>query len=350
MRLSVPLALLALLGHSSANEVHVVAPSPGPGIDFTTITAAVAAANDGDIVLVKPGTYNFTTTVATVEAKSLTLVADGSVVPHGIVEVQNLGAGDVFSIRGFSSIDDLAIEANQVDGVLWSEDNILGNSSSICTFTDVARLNLLRTRFLAGATSVANSNLATYDSIFEGRTRGHPGFIYDTALFLDGGHLFASGTRLASVDLFGSIPDIFATNNPAVDLLDVDADHLPAHTILPGIARSYEASATVREGETLTLEAQGNPGDFVFAFVGTQPNQLILPANSGALLISPTLPPVFLGAIPPSGLLESSVTMPYMPPGVEGRVYYSQAVFYEVVGGTAILGPGSMVTLLDESL
>ena len=269
------------------------------------------------------------------------------------MRVQNIPAGDHVAIRGFNSSDDLALDADLVDGILWAEDNTLGNyaffTSSLTTFDD-SRVNLMRSRNYPGAAMSTNSDLSMYDSIFEGRTTGHPGFIYDTALFMDGGSLFASGGRFASVDFFGDIPDIFASNGPVIDVLDVDANNLPPHTALTGIARSYEASATVREGQPLALEAEGNPGDFVFVFVGTEPNQLYLPAFQGSLLITPEFAPVFLGAVPPSGTLQASVNMPFLPDGVEGRVYYSQAVFYEFVGGPAILGPGSVVTLLDESL
>src|SRR5258705_11941226 len=37
--------------------VHVVAPVAGPGVDFTTIAAAVAAADDGDTVLLRSANY-----------------------------------------------------------------------------------------------------------------------------------------------------------------------------------------------------------------------------------------------------------------------------------------------------
>src|SRR5262249_10864137 len=37
--------------------VHVVAPVAGPGVDFTSISAAVAAAADGDTTLVRSGNY-----------------------------------------------------------------------------------------------------------------------------------------------------------------------------------------------------------------------------------------------------------------------------------------------------
>lgn len=56
----------------AAGKVLVVKPTLGPGITHTSISGAVAAATDGDAILVKSGTYNW----FMVDAKSLTIVAD----------------------------------------------------------------------------------------------------------------------------------------------------------------------------------------------------------------------------------------------------------------------------------
>lgn len=41
----------------AAQSVWNVAPTPGPGIDFTSVPAAVAGTQDGDLLLLAPGTY-----------------------------------------------------------------------------------------------------------------------------------------------------------------------------------------------------------------------------------------------------------------------------------------------------
>src|ERR1700733_12995348 len=68
------LALPALASLASATS-HVVAPTPGPGIDFTTIGAAIAASAPGDVIFVRAGTY----TTFTVD-RGVTLLGDSGAV------------------------------------------------------------------------------------------------------------------------------------------------------------------------------------------------------------------------------------------------------------------------------
>lgn len=346
------LAFCTLVTTAAANDVQVVAPSPGPGVDFTTIEDALAAAADGDIVLVRPGSYAIAPfTGALVDGKTVTLVADGPVTATGRVAVETLDATRTFSMRGFDSADDLRLAVSDCSGVIWCEDNGLGNDFAsipvFSAFSNSNNVNLLRSSFLAGGTSAFNAHLAVYDCAFAGMTFGHPGS-FDAALIQNGGSLFASGTSFASTP--GTFQDIFVQNDPSLFLLDPDADDLPTHTLLAGPARSYHADATVREGGTLNLTVNAEPGDFAFVFVGRTPLSAFLPVYRGSLLVAATGTPFSLGQVPAGGTIQASVTMPQLPPGEEGRVFYSQAVFFESVGATPILGPGSMVVLLDDTL
>lgn len=64
---------LALAGSTAlAGQLWVVAPAAGPGVDFTNVNAAVAAAADGDALLLQPGTYPEHVSIA---AKALRLFA-----------------------------------------------------------------------------------------------------------------------------------------------------------------------------------------------------------------------------------------------------------------------------------
>ena len=63
------LGLLALAAPRAAAEVWVVGP-PGPGVDFAQIGQAVSAAAEGDVILVRSGTY----AGFTVKAKLLTII------------------------------------------------------------------------------------------------------------------------------------------------------------------------------------------------------------------------------------------------------------------------------------
>ncbi len=90
------LAILATTVVSHAS-VLVVAPSGAP---FTTIQAAVDAAVDGDVVLVRPGTYGG----FTLNAKSLALVSDPAGAAHiaGATQITNVGVGRITSLSGFA--------------------------------------------------------------------------------------------------------------------------------------------------------------------------------------------------------------------------------------------------------
>ena len=74
----------------------------GPGEPFVTIQPAIDAAQDGDVVLVRPGTY----AGFVVDGKSLVVHADGAVtltesVEKSCIQVQNVPAGSRVVVRGF---------------------------------------------------------------------------------------------------------------------------------------------------------------------------------------------------------------------------------------------------------
>jgi pectin methylesterase-like acyl-CoA thioesterase len=83
------LALLLAAG-ASAQSVFVVAPVAGPGVFSTDIQPAVDAAANGDLVLVKAGTYSG----FTIDAKGVSVIADAgaAAVANGLVFVSNVSA------------------------------------------------------------------------------------------------------------------------------------------------------------------------------------------------------------------------------------------------------------------
>lgn len=87
--------LLALAPFAHA-DVHVVAASGGG--DFTDVAAAIVAAQDGDVLLVKSGTY----APFFVDGKSLDIVADsGSLaLVSGNVRIENLAASQRVTLQG----------------------------------------------------------------------------------------------------------------------------------------------------------------------------------------------------------------------------------------------------------
>jgi hypothetical protein len=67
-------AIAVLFAGALHADVIVVAPAPGPGVDFTEVSAAVAAARDGDVLLVAAGFYGPTV----VDGKGITILGPAS--------------------------------------------------------------------------------------------------------------------------------------------------------------------------------------------------------------------------------------------------------------------------------
>src|SRR5262245_22482850 len=76
-------------------QTFVVDAGNGPGANFTSIAAAIAAVPDGATLLVRAGTY----APFTVDAKGLTILGDPGVVVGGSVAVRNIAAGQAVTIR-----------------------------------------------------------------------------------------------------------------------------------------------------------------------------------------------------------------------------------------------------------
>lgn len=120
-RLACGAALFAALLAARARAGVLVVDASGAG-DHTTLNAAIAAAAEGDTLLVKPILPSGAYPSATIDGKSLRLVAD---VPDGtrigvddFIRVRNLAAGQQVVLRGFSS--STAVLSNCA-GSIWIE-------------------------------------------------------------------------------------------------------------------------------------------------------------------------------------------------------------------------------------
>ena len=120
---TVPWAILA--AHPLQADVLVVDRANGPGTNFTQIQAAVNAAAEGDTLLVRDGTY----TVFTVDAKSLSIVADGDAAmliggvalgSSSTIRVRNLALGQQVLVRGLRA--DTGVEVLDCVGRAWFDE------------------------------------------------------------------------------------------------------------------------------------------------------------------------------------------------------------------------------------
>jgi len=116
----------SLCGSLAAQAVLVVAPNAGPGVDHTTLQAAIDASADGGIVLVKSGSYSKAAASFVISGKGMTLVADAS----GSVDfaagttglVQSIQAQKNVYLRGFPDNDGTTLSVADCAGPVWIEE------------------------------------------------------------------------------------------------------------------------------------------------------------------------------------------------------------------------------------
>jgi hypothetical protein len=85
---------LVLVSGTAAQQMFVVGPSGGPGVQFTQINTAVAAVPDGSVLLVQPGNY----AAVVIAAKGVTILANGAQCPS--VTIQGTQSWQSVVVRG----------------------------------------------------------------------------------------------------------------------------------------------------------------------------------------------------------------------------------------------------------
>lgn len=148
---------IGLLAQSAAADVWIVtkAYSGAPG-EFTEIQPAIDAASDGDVILLRNGSYR----PFTIDGKGLTLIEDfgqisvritGGEVATGVSRgdrsrIQNLRAEQTCTLRSLT-IEGLELRDNA--GAVWLEDLRIEKRSPACIIEDCARAVLIGTRIEA---------------------------------------------------------------------------------------------------------------------------------------------------------------------------------------------------------
>lgn len=376
--------------------VHVVDSTGGAGSDFASIGAAVSAAADGDVVLVRAGLYGADTDdLVFLQAKGLAVVAErGASVRTTSAFVQDLPATTSCLLQGleFEVDDGFSGRFRQNLGPVWVERcsftpsfSIHGTSGPVVEACE----SFVMARSVAFSPALAGSLFALrgVDSrlhLFESAIAGLP--MDDLGLGLRALELENSRVELSGTAVLGAegrdgnlfLPDgqdggvgmlidpgsrawrldsditggpggnPFGTGVPGDDGQDIVGGGVVVSR--PGQSRSLEYTSPVREGEAATMSLHGNPGDTVWLLHSVRPARGVrVPGLAGEILLS--APRVGLTAsIPAGGVLVLPFTAADLPPGREGRVFYSQAVFRDAQSGSFVLSAPSAFVLLDESL
>lgn len=409
-------AALSLVSEQTvtAGTVHVVASAPGPGVDFTQITTAIAAAQSGDTVLVHSGTYDF----FTIDGKGINVVADTGAdvwafefAVISAITVRNVPAGQSVTVRGIKTAGPPVPETNMIwirdnAGKVWIEDCTAYGIPAVgvyasqavtivrCNFAGVAiggdpgltpgpphpalvalgsSVTLLDTKLFGGsgasgfhpaigayaydgapAMTLTNGTAVITDSTLDAGDGGKGQSSAGSCVVPpgDGGHALVVGSAPAIAHATGSVLLGGAAGAPAVGCPTAVAG-TPVVTagglfVLHDAAPpSLSVAPAAREGQVMSALVSGTPNVNAFLLVSFGQGSTLLPAYGGTLVLaSPTF--VFpIGALPASGSLSITGTIPELGAGVDGIASYLQVA---TCGGPAcFLGSASAILLLDAS-
>lgn len=327
--------LLALA--CAAPDLLVVDQQGGPGADFTALEVAIDAAADGDILLVRSGSYSVPPQPFSgpgpfeIDGKGLTLVEapGGTVTVNGLV-VRNLLADQSVVVRGIDLELGAVLSGDDCEGPIWVEDL----HADLASGSDQVGVGL---RF-------GNCDRAHLSWVTVGCT-GTPLIALNAALEVDDSRVFAH-----QCDLTGCLPSGLGSPQPAVRLLSegffsgctlsgactavdlllaptaaataLDTElvestvcgatttpgvgGLGSYAELTGDARTLAMDAVAVPGTDLGASLGGLAGDFVWLRIAASSAVLDFPLFTGVFQLSLGGPGGFLfqGTLPGSGELD----------------------------------------------
>lgn len=406
------LALCLASPLAAQHAVLVVAPVPGPGVDFTSIQEAVDAAAPADTILVRAGAY----APFMISGKSLAVTAEAgsTVLIDGFVVVQDLAAGGLVTLSGLTVQADgplvPALAAAGNAGSVWLQDCVLKGfsqpallgfeaGSSAVSAVDCDSLVITRGALSGGsamggspAIESSGSNVRLYDVVVKGGAGQCEtvGTVHcadgAAAVVLTGGMLSTQGGSLTGgaaspgelvcgVPVFGCLCAQFGAGAPALALLNGSPLAFLHDTALvpgPGSAPCglpatdpvnlvtgqlvQSAGATVRvDGDTpvsvgagAALDVSGAPGDTAILVLAIAPADVWAPAWKGAWLAGGSFQILVLGVLPTAGALSLPYVVPPLPPGFQSVEFTAQAASATTNG--PLLGNPQRVVLLAAGL
>lgn len=373
----IALSLIALPVLTLAVRADVLIVDAAGGGDFVALAPAVAAAAEGDTLLVRPGSYG----ALVIQGKSLRVAAD----PAGVVrvkgiEVSELALGQGVVLSGLESHVAPTLIARDSEGSIRVQGCLLSQTSGPAPWHG-AEVRSATDVVFVGCTVEGGSDPHDYDgghglfmwgrsrvsawsSSFRGGAGGQMAFSNDAG---DGGHgvqmwnkgqLYAMGCefRGAKGGAGNGGPD--GKDGPGASIAG-DGFAYFADVVLKGggsappsvgpvqdlgvTARGLSAASVVPESSKAIWTVTGEPGDLVFLLRSTRPAHRWLPGLSGVLVLTlPELAPQFVGEVGASGSVDFPVSAPTLPPGVESVVGHYQ-VFVRTADGDLILGEPRVV-------
>jgi len=407
--LSFAWATLALVPAVLAGNVLVVDASGGGA--YTSIQAAIAAAGDGDTILVKSGLYSG----FTIDDKGVSVVADtGAVVDVlGLVRIANVSTDRDVVIAGLQLFrsqpanPEVTLQITTNLGSVRVENcrvESLGEDMYSVDMVDSADVSFARCRvasesmdFPGSAFRASGSSLALYDCLLRGADSSGAGSYIYCSPTPDGGwgavvlnsFLFAAGSTFHGGDggrggsggglacgyggdggsgghglhnyqsvvqaldntYHGGLPGSCAWASPPYCYDGAPGQPVSGGplTYLPGPARSLSISNPQRENSSALIRVQGRPRDAVYLYVSDRTRFRRTVGYRGIQLTQQPPPPMFLGYIPDSGgTLTAHLTIPELGPGTESAHYFFQAAHRTPHGEWTFGSPVSLV-VLDQS-
>ena len=114
---------------------------------------------------------------------------------------------------------------------------------------------------------------------------------------------------------------------------------------LPGLSRSLSMANPQREQAAFDIRIRGAPRDDVYLFSSAETDFRVVPGYRGVQLTQQPGPATFLGVIPESGVLSTTLSIPDLGPGVQSRIDYFQAAHHDTQGVWTFGSPVSLVVL-----
>ena len=362
------LVCAALVGSVlSAQTTWIVNAGGGAGVHFADLPTAVAAASDGDTIVVQTGPFQEGATPF-VTSKGLTIVGEGGLVPittslGNAIEIVNLPATSTFRMVGFARLSNGALDVRVLNCAgkvhlermrcrepgaflpvwpsveIYNSDNVTMRQfetfGSPCVQIDGSRVSMVSCRLgqthigLGGGQAVV-ANYSTVDIIeplFEPvvavaatvavlqsdvRIAGSSGSLVNNgtgpAVLANGGSLLVdAAVEITGVGLFGAA---FAGSTP------------PTFASLPA-----SSTGNANPGQALVLRTAAQASSLVFTAIGQPGFLLDTPLGTLGIAVSQGYGFLPMAVVPALGPAQASLALPAALP--LGSAYTTQSVVFQ---------------------